>query len=351
MPAAVETAGFANEGAWHRLGTVVDTNGNKGMTIEQALPATGLDWAVERTLTLGFSRKLAALNDPKRLADAIAAGTKIDLADLVVNQFDRRNVQRTSDGRLLGNVGGTWHEFNPSDAFAIVDDLVREAGAKTWIEAGGSLDDGRKVWITVHIDSGMMIAGEKYATYMTVVTGFDGRTSTMVFFHEERIVCANTLAIGIGQAKHSGRIIRVRHTKNAANRIKQARSILGLRDVRAEELARQGEWLVEQTMDDGEFAAFLDSLMPLPEDEGPAHTMRQERRGLVSKLYFEAENLKPITGTRWGALQATIEYADHKRAFKDDESQMKAQLGFTAQNTELKDRAYAILRSPDLVVA
>jgi phage/plasmid-like protein (TIGR03299 family) len=348
MPANVETAVYSNEPAWHREGIVLDSNGNKGLTIEQALPASGLDWGVDKTPTLGFGLALKDLNDPKKLKAAIEAGRTISLTDLVINP-ERFNVQRDSDGKLLGNVGATWDPMNPAPAFAVVDDLITEAGGKTWIEAAGALDGGRKIWIMVHLDNGLQIAGEKYASYLTIVTGFDGRTSTMVFCHDERIVCANTLAIGLNQAKHSDRIIRVRHTKNAADRIKEARHVLEVRNKRAEELARQGEWLVEQSMDDGDFATFLESLMPIKAESGtPAHTMQTDRRGIVARTYFEADNLKPIRGTRWGALQAVIEYADHKRPFKTDETQLKAQFGMTIQSIKIKDDAFSILKTPDL---
>lgn len=348
-----ETAVYANRAAWHGVGVVLDSMGEKGLTIAQALPASGLEWGVEKTPTLGFSRKYAHLNDAAKLAEAIAKGVEIPLSALMVNP-DRFNVQRDTDGRLLGNVGSTWVPFNPIDAFAIVDDLLAQAGGKAWIEAAGSMDEGKKVWVMVHLDDGFQIAGESYATYLTVVTGFDGRTSTMVLVHDERIVCRNTLAIGVGEAKGSGRILRVRHSKNAADRIKQANQILGLRNVRHEELAKQGEWMVEQEMPDAEFATFLDSLMPVPEvpadrDGTPAATMATERRGKIARLFQGAPNLEPIRGTRWGALQAVIEYADHVRPFKDAESQLKAQFGFTEQQTEIKDRAFRILRTPDLI--
>jgi hypothetical protein len=58
---------------------------------------------------------------------------------------DRFNTQRTTDGRLFGNVGRTWVPFNPIEAFAIVDDLITEAGGKAWIEACGALDGGNQL--------------------------------------------------------------------------------------------------------------------------------------------------------------------------------------------------------------
>jgi phage/plasmid-like protein (TIGR03299 family) len=350
---AVETAVYANTPAWHRKGVVLDSNGNKGLTIQEVLDTQQLSWEVAKVPAFAVNG-IATVEMLMEMLKADPNAT-IKVSDLALAE-DRFCVQRNTDGKVFGTVGNGWAPFQPLDAFDVVDELIKQAGGKTWVEGAMALDGGKKIVVMVHLDTGLQIAGEKYATYLTFVTGFDGRTSTMVFVHTERIVCANTLAIGLGQGKGSGRIIRVRHSKNAADRIKQAHEILGIRNVYLEELAKQGEWLVEQEMPDSEFAAFMDSLMPVPEvpedkDSTPASTMAEGRREVISKLYFDAPNLKPITGTRWGALQAVIEYADHKRPFKDEESQIKAQIGFTEQQTEIKDRAFSILRSPGLIKA
>jgi phage/plasmid-like protein (TIGR03299 family) len=153
-----------------------------------------------------------------------------------------------------------------------------------------------------------------------------------------RVVCANTLEIGLRQGDNSGRIVRVRHTSKASERIKEAADILKMRNTAAEELARQGEWLVEQSMDDGQFAKFLDDLMPVDEDQQgtPAGTMITNRRASISRIYLSAPNLEPIRGTRWGAFNAVAEYSDHVREFKTQETHLKAAFGFTASPIKTK---------------
>jgi phage/plasmid-like protein (TIGR03299 family) len=350
MPANVETAVYSNTPAWHREGIVLDSNGEKGLTIEKALPASGLDWTV---------RKVPAYAPVSYVPDQ-ETGLLIPEpgADLVAIE-NRYNVQRESDGKFLGTVGKTWEPTQNLEGFQVVQDLIEEAGGTAWIEAAGSLDGGRKVWVMVHLDDSLQIAGEEYGSWLTFINGHDGRTSVTALVHDERIVCHNTLDIAVGEATGkdgSGRIIRVRHTKKAADRIKEARAILGIRSQRLEELAKQGEWLVEQSIDEGEFNTFLDSLMPLPKvpedkDTTPAYTMINNRRGLVKNTWTSSANLEPIRDTRWGALQAVIEYADHKRVFNSDESQLKAQFGLTSQATEIKDRAYKILKQDKLAAA
>lgn len=223
----------------------------------------------------------------------------------------------------------------------------------TGIEAAGSLDGGRKVWILAHMAEDMQIAGEDIYRYVLFTNAHDGRGSVSASMTDVRVVCQNTLVWALQGAKANNRIHRVRHTTKAVARLAEAKAILGLRDLRSEELARQGEWLVGQTMSDKQFDKFLEKLMPIPEEQGdkPAGTMMRERRSRVRTLYREADNLNNIRGTKWGALNAAVEYSDYARGFHDDATQTKAQFGLTS--TTIKDTAIGLLLdgAPQKVVA
>lgn len=325
MPANVETAVYANTPAWHREGIVIDTDGRKGMTIEEALPASGLDWEVEKVP-----------------AYAMWEGKPVKIEG-------RYAVQRTTDGKAFGTVGATWHPVQNIEGFQLVNDLVALAsgdGRQAWIESAMALDGGKKVVVMVHLDLDLQIAGEKYHSYLSFMNGHDGRTSCSALAHDERVVCSNTQQIAIGEANASGHIVRVRHTTNASERIKAAINVLGMRNAAAEELAKQGEWLVEQEMTDAAFEKFMESLMPIEKPGTPAATMITERRTLVHELYHNAPTNAPLKGTRWGAYQSVVEYADHKREFKNEDTAIKAQLGFT--QTPLKTSAFTILKDKKL---
>jgi phage/plasmid-like protein (TIGR03299 family) len=251
---------------------------------------------------------------------------------------DRYGVQRDSDKKVLGVVGSTWQPVQNHEGFKLIEDFMQ--GGTAYIEAAGSLDGGRKVWVLAHMAEDMQIAGEAVFRYVLFTNGHDGRTSVTAAMTDVRVVCQNTLTWAIGKAK---RIHRVRHTTKATERLAEAKHILGLRDLYSEELAKQGEWLVKQTMSDNQFEKFLERLMPLDEEQEdkPAGTMIRDRREKVRTVYKTADNLNNIRGTRWGALNAVVEYADHHRAFQDGCTQLKAQFGVTPQT--IKTTATGIL--------
>jgi hypothetical protein len=72
---------------------VLDTNGEKGLTVEKAITESGLDWQVEKCPIYG----------PQ--------------GQLVEGRF---GVQRSSDESILGVVGSTWQPVQNTEGFAIV---------------------------------------------------------------------------------------------------------------------------------------------------------------------------------------------------------------------------------------
>lgn len=305
MSANVETGAYANTPAWHREGNVLDTEGEKGMTVKVALKESGLDWQVA---------KVPVFCDPPAGADA---GPQIEVPN-------RYGVQRTSDGAVLGVVGDVWQPVQNSEGFSLIEDFMQ--GDTAWIEAAGALDGGRKVWILAHMAEDMQIAGEQISRYVLFTNGHDGRTSVTAAMTDVRVVCQNTLTMALSSCP---RKVSVRHTVKATVRLAEAKRILGLRDLYSEELAKQGEWLCNHKISDKQFNSFLESLMPVPESqEGkPAETMIVGRRDEVRDVYLKSDNLNNIRGTKWGALNAVVEYADYRRPFRSDETQVKAQFG------------------------
>lgn len=349
MPANVETAAYANTPAWHQEGEVLDTDGALGIDYLTALEKSGLDWEVAKVPDFA-----PVLNAGPAVMAAIKDGTEIPAGAIQLNE-DRYNVQRLTDGKILGNVGATWQPIQNHEGFEILADVMNITTQEMFIEAAGALDGGRVVWILAHLAEDMQIAGEDIAQYLLFANGHHGRLAIVAQGTNVRVVCKNTLDYSIGKAKNLKRVgdmyvgprqVRVRHTVNAGQRIKQAQQILGIRDKSAEALAIQGEWLADQSMSDAQFDKYLEKLMPFPDDgkeKSPARTMIQKRRDMLEVVYQGAENLKPIRGTRWGALQATTEYADYHREFKDSNSQLKASWGFTNSGQILKDNALQLL--------
>lgn len=311
-----------NQPVWSIEGHHFNEKGRAGSSVKAALKEADMDWTVR---TVPIYAAGSYVEKDGLLVPAEGLGDRIE---------DKHGVQRESDGRILGVVGNSWTPVQNNDGFALVDDFLKVGGAH--IESMGEIDGGRKVWMQVRMNEDMFIAGEEIATYVLFLNGHDGRTSVMASMLDVRFFCMNCLDF-------VKKVHRVRHTSKATSRLAEAKQILRLRDLRKEELAKQGEWLVKQEMSDKQFSKFLEELMPVPEEQEnkPAETMIKDRRDQIHGLYMGADNLNNIRGTRWGALNAVIEYSDHGRKFRDDNTQMKAQLGLSS--TAIKTKAAGLL--------
>lgn len=329
MSANVETAVYNREPAWHREGVVLDPGGDLGLSVPVALDKSGLDWRVRKVPIF------AASNYTEDDNGHIHTTPKAKLGNVISDRF---GVQRESDDKILGVVGSTWQPVQNHEGFELIEDFMQ--GDTAYIEAAGALDGGRKVWILAHMAEDMQIAGEDIYRYVLFTNGHDGRTSVTAATCNTRVVCQNTLTMALRETQ---RIVRVRHTTKATKRLAEAKKVLNIVDKNAIELAKQGEWLVEQEMSDKQFDKFLERLMPVPEEqEGkPAETMICQRQSDVRAIYRGTDDLNDIRGTRWGAFNAVVDYADHHRKFRDDNTRVKAQFGITA--TPIKDKAFALL--------
>lgn len=326
----------ANTPVWMMEGHKFTEKSKGGSSVKAALKESGMDWTV-RTVPIFAAGSYVENDNGLIVANGPDPGLGQEIAD-------KHGVQRESDGRILGVVGNSWSPVQNGEGFALVEDFMKVGGAH--IESMGEIDSGRKVWMQVRMDSNLFIAGEQVSTYVLFINGHDGRTSVLAAMVDVRFACMNVL-------DWAKKIHRVRHTSKATGRLAEAKAILGLRDLRNEELARQGEWLVEQEMSDSKFNKFLEELMPIPEEqEGkPAETMMEERRSKVRTLYTGAANLETIRGTAWGALNAVIEYSDYGRNFRDNETQMKAQFGITSTALKTKAAKLLLAKAPKKIVA
>lgn len=326
----------ANTPVWMMEGHQFDHKATGGTSVSTALKEAGMDWTVRKVPIFGASSYMST-----KSTGTLVPAPRANLGPAIQG---RHGVQRSSDDHILGVVGNSWSPVQNSEGFSLVDDFMNIGGAH--IASMGEIDGGRKVWMQVAMESEMFIAGEQISTYVLFINGHDGRTSVLAAMVDVRFACMNAL-------DWAKKIHRVRHTTKATTRLAEAKAIFKLRDLRSEELAKQGEWLVNQEMTDAKFEKFLEKLMPVPEEQEdkPAGTMIRDRQTQIRKLYAEAPNLDPIRGTAWGALNAVVEYSDYGRKFRDDGTQLKAQFGITS--TAIKNKAAGLLlaKAPASVVA
>lgn len=283
---------FVGEPAWHKLGKVFPEG--TILAIDEAIKAAGLDWTV----------RLQPLH------------MKYDGEEMPVPGYA---TVRDSDKSVLGVVGPTYNPLQNIDAFKWFQPFLDAKTAA--LEAAGSLRNGKRVWVLAKIsrDPIEIVKGDEIRKYLLLSNGHDGSLAIRGGFTNIRAVCANTIAQAHSSA--ASRLLRVRHTKNAAKTLDEVREIMDLADREFSANAEQFKALARKGVSTEDLKKYVRKVFepkviltePTPED-----TSEDKNERLLAKIIplFEkgrGNDLPGVRGTMWGAYNAVNEYLNYER--------------------------------------
>jgi phage/plasmid-like protein (TIGR03299 family) len=270
--------------AWHKLGTVVD----KELTAEEALALAHLSgWNVRKESIF------------------LADGTKVPDRFATV----RNNPFKAGQNDVLGVVGSKYEPIQNEDHANLLDALVGESGAH--FETAGSLLNGKQTFITMKLPDTIEIGGiDKIDTYIAALNSHDGSKAFQFIVTPIRIVCANTQAAALHEAKSR---FSVRHTKSGADGIiLQARETLNMTFKYLTSFQMEAEKMIQTELDDSKFFEIVEQLYAAPDDASDIIKLRTENhRSKIMELFYDSPTMTDIRGTVWSGYQAVTEYLDH----------------------------------------
>jgi hypothetical protein len=180
--------------------------------------------------------------------------------------------------------------------------------------------------------------GARYLAYF-LTTSHDGFGSITAAFTPIRIVCNNTLNAALQNCSNS---IKIRHTQNAQDRLKQAHKVMGISNKLSAELEELFNHWSKVRITDGEVKKLVQLAM-VPNKE----VLQNLRKGLQDELstcfvnmcdsvmeynFTSPTQQEPTTkGTLFGAYNTIAGYFQNVRNYKDDEAKFKSIMGGTAQ--------------------
>lgn len=271
-----QTAFFtARIDAWHRLGTVTPDC----LTAEQVMDTAMLGgWNVRK----------------EPLHTTILSGDGVTTLPVADKYASVRTNPATGKPDILGVVGTDYTPVQNEETCELLNTLVDESGAH--FETAGSLKGGRHVFVTMKLPQQMRIAGvDTIDLYLAATTSHDGTSALRVDATPVRIVCANTqrAALRASQSHYS-----FRHTRNAKNRIAQAREALGLMWTYHDEFQKAAERMINDTLTTTEFDHIIKKLWPLDEPNPSPRTRNNHlrRNTTLRQLFTDADTQKNIRG-------------------------------------------------------
>ncbi len=154
--------------------------------------------------------------------------------------------------------------------------------------------------------------------------------------------CANTLSIALAGKQNC---IKIRHTQGWQNAESEAKRTLGLTEDYFTVLQRNLAGMNDRLLTADQMAEFSRLLVPA-KNENDVPTRTQNIRTEINRLFDRGAG--NIGQSRWDALNAVTDYADHAQTLRGDNS-TRLESSLLGTGAQLKQRAFDMLTDEDLM--
>jgi len=309
---------YVNEPPWHKLGRKLAAPA----TAEEAIQAAKLDWEVAKV-------PLYAAGNARMLP--------------VQGKFGivRKDKWGSDDCTVLGVVGEQYTPLQNREAFTFFDPIVGQGAAV--YHTAGVLGAGERIWILAKLPDSITVKnGDITDKFLLLSNSHDGESAVQVKFTPIRVVCENTLTMALGK----GKTIRVAHTKNVQQRLKEAQRLLGIIRDEFAEIEKDFNKMAEIEMDDDRLGVYFGLVFPDPVDPDDRRGAERaaKQRSWARRFFANGKGNRDhgIEGTLWAAYNGVTEFIDHRKTQQSDEGKLSS-LWF-GNGCSIKARAYRMAK-------
>lgn len=281
---------------WHGLGQIVE----QAQTSEEAIKLAGLDYDV--------------VKQPVFLQD----GTQIPSKFATVRQDT--NVP-------FGVVGRKYEILQNIEAFDFFDSII---GSKEAIfETAGAIGDGERVFITAKLPDYIKVGNgdqDLIEKYLFLTNTHDGSKPVTAAFTPIAIVCENTLNAALSNMSNQ---ITLKHTKNVANKVKEAHKLMGIVNLLSKELNEVFNMMAKKPLVDKQLREIIVKTFASPAnlnklaEESEFSTKFTNVIDAVMQYALEdsTQQIDTRRGTVFGAYNAVTGYLHNVKNIDDRDSE------------------------------
>ena len=262
MAHQVETMAYAGEVPWHGLGVPVSND----LTPVQMMEKAGVDWTVQEC------ESFVDFN-----GERISTGQKA--------------LVRSTDGRVLTNVGKDWNPVQNEQAFEFFSEYVFAGDME--MHTAGSLKDGQMVWALAKVkDSFDLFGGDQVESYLLFSNPHQYGKSIDVRFTPIRVVCNNTLSLSLSM--QAERQVKVGHrVEFNPGEVKEA---LGIASEKLATYREMAEYLGSKRFSMDKLIEYYNTVYPRTSDKRV-----QDKKLSVDTLSRNAKQCLDVLETQPGA--------------------------------------------------
>jgi len=282
MAHEVETMAYAGEVPWHGLGVPVSND----LTPAQMMKKAGLDWTVEQI------DSYVMVGDKK-----VPTGMKALI--------------RSSDNKVLTNIGQVWNPVQNEDAFNFFSEYVMKGDME--MHTAGSLKGGQLVWALAKVkESFDLFGGDTVESYLLFSNPHKYGFSIDVRFTPIRVVCNNTLSLSL--ESKAERSVKVGHRREFnADEVKKA---LGIASAKLHEYKDMAEFLGSKRYSIDSLVEYYNTVFPRTADKRVQNQqLSVETLSKNARAAFDAIEQQPgakyAEGSWWQAFNSVTYVTDH----------------------------------------
>lgn len=206
------------------------------------------------------------------------------------------------------------------------------------LESAGILKWGKRAFASLSIPENLLNeeSGMQFRPILTVVTSFDKTLATKYVRTFGVPVCDNTLNWELMKAGEKDGQFVLRHSKNSALRLKDAKGVLGLLTDAADDMNRFLGEMSRAEVPEDVFVKWLNVMVPIPEIKKTLMTVKSiqgedvqiekvsangqtialKKRDKLVEMWDRDPRVSPWKGTRLGILQLWNTFNQHEISFK-----------------------------------
>ena len=321
----VQTMAFtgSRNDIWHRRGEQMQ----EGESIESWATRAGLDWRAIAVPAIAALEGADFEHIPMDGRMAVVTG--------------QRFLARSDNGHVLGYVSDGYQIVQPLAVLSWFRDYIATDPRFT-LDVAGVLGQGERVWATAKFNGDLTVAGEKHTSRVLMVTSFDGSLATRNKMCVTRVICQNTMAVGLGE--RTPQIVTRHSTRFDAARVGRE---LGRLAASTERFKLCGDAMAQVQMDAHAMTEFFRKCLEIEESEklSDLSTRKVNQLAALASAHDRSVSEGAERFTAWSALQAVTRYVDHERSTRGGESEDSAR--FESANfgsgEALKQKAMGLL--------
>ena len=286
-------------------------NVSKAKSTQECMELAGLDYRLELE-----QMHLRGQND----VDGIPV-----IGKAVPNRFA---VVRQDNREPIATVGNRYHITQNAEVFGFFDGLV-EQGLATFKRAY-STKLGARVSILCDL-GGMNIGGDKSRRHITLRTSHDGSSRITGTMEVYRLVCKNGLMAWRNECQFA-----IKHTKSAAEKLREAKKIIGIADQYYKWFAEQANRLVEMPLTSTRAMELIKELVPAADEDDVSGRVLNQREAI--RNFFESGDGNHGEN-RWDLYNGVTQYVDHWRS-KNRQAEIAVETNLVGSGAKLKKNAF-----------